>query len=211
VKGRGVWVLGGLALVIALLVLLRGPSSAGDSPEHASTSDAANGTSALRLYAEALGHSTGTIEGDFTLPAGSGLLFIFSPTHGFSAAEAQQVASWLSAGGVAVYASEQPEPQLDTQFGIHRAPARPSINGPAGLLQSEARAPVLGGVRRVGGGDPVERLVPSPAQVPLLGNRFNEVVARPHRRWPGAADRPHRPADPLQSLPRSGGQRAAGG
>jgi hypothetical protein len=178
VRNRGWFILGGLVVLVALLTLLRGPAGAGDSPEHRSDSDAANGTSALRLYAESLGHPTGTVEGDFTLPSSPALLFVFTPSqsHGFSAAEAQQLANWVSSGGILVYASEQAEPQLDTQFGLHRAATRAAaFNAPASQTAT-APAPVFGGVKQLGGGDPVEKLVPSPAQVPLFRNRLNEVV-----------------------------------
>ncbi|MDQ6691834.1 MAG: DUF4350 domain-containing protein [Candidatus Dormibacteraeota bacterium] len=177
-KSRGWAVLGGLVVLIALLSLLRGPAGAGDSPEHRADSDAANGTSALRLYAESLGHPTGTVEGDFTLPASPALLFVFTPSqsHGFSGAEAQQVASWVTSGGILVYAAEQSEPQLDTQFGLRRSAARAAANGAASQTAS-APGPIFGGVKQVSGGDPAQRLVPSPAQVPLFRNRLNEVVA----------------------------------
>ena len=176
-KSRGWAVLGGLVVLVALLTLLRGPGGAGDSPEHRSDSDAANGTSALRLYAESLGHPTTTVEGDFTLPATPALLFVFTPSqsHGFSAAEAQQLASWVASGGILVYAAEQSEPQLDTQFGLHRKSAQATGNGAASQSAS-LPAPIFGGVKQVKGGDPGERLVVSSAQVPLFRNRLNEVI-----------------------------------
>jgi hypothetical protein len=176
-KTRGWAVLGGLVLLVALLTLFRGPTGAGDSPEHRSDSDATNGTSALRLYAESLGHPTGTVEGDFTLPAGPALLFVFTPSqsHGFSAAEAQQLASWVNSGGVLIYADEQSEPQLDTQFGLHRKSAQATGNG-APSQDASAPAPIFGGVKQVSGGDPAQKLVASPGQVPLFRNRLNEVI-----------------------------------
>src|SRR6202022_1713032 len=119
-KGRGWIALGAMALLVFVLVLVRGTGTQGCSPEHASTSDAADGTSALRAYADALGHSSGSVEGDFTLPSSSGMLFVFTPTVGYSAAEVQQLNSWMQAGGVLVYAAEDGDPQVDLQFGLHR-------------------------------------------------------------------------------------------
>ncbi|MDQ6709313.1 MAG: DUF4350 domain-containing protein [Candidatus Dormibacteraeota bacterium] len=173
-RGRGWAALGGLALLVAVLVLLRGPSGSGDSPEHRSNSDGPGGTSALRLYAQALGHPAGTVEGDFTLPSSPGLLLIFTPTSGFSVAEAQQVNSWLTAGGIVAYADEQAEPQLDTQFGIHRG-TRPSPLG--GSATANAPAPIFGGVQHVEGGTPADWLKPSPAQVTVLVNAANQAIA----------------------------------
>src|SRR2546429_306392 len=107
-------VLGGVVVLIVIVVVLRGTAT-GDSPEHSSASDAGNGTSALRLYAESLGHATRAVEGDYTLPSTPALLFVFRPTEGFSNAESQQLDTWLRAGNVAVYATEERDPQLDSQ------------------------------------------------------------------------------------------------
>ncbi|HLB78640.1 MAG TPA: hypothetical protein VJO72_16545, partial [Candidatus Dormibacteraeota bacterium] len=81
-RDRGTW-LGLLALVIVVVVLvaLEHPGSRASSPDHRSTSDAANGTSALRLYAEALGHRTELVETSFTIPPDAGLLFLFTPVR----------------------------------------------------------------------------------------------------------------------------------
>lgn len=176
-RSRGWFILGGLVVLVGLLTLLRGPAGAGDSPDHRSDSDAANGTSALRLFAESLGHPTATIEGDFTLPSSPALLFVFSPgqDHGFSSAQAQQVANWVTSGGVLVYAAEQGEPQLDSQFGLHRTATRAAFNAPV-PQNASAAAPIFGGVKQLSGGQPVDKLLPSPVQVPLFRNRLNEVV-----------------------------------
>ncbi|MDQ6884845.1 MAG: DUF4350 domain-containing protein [Candidatus Dormibacteraeota bacterium] len=173
-RGRGWALLAGLALLVAVLVLLRGPSGSGDSPEHRSDSDGRGGTSALRLYAQALGHPTSTVEGDFTLPSNPGLLLIFTPTTGFDAAEAQQVNTWLNAGGVVLYADEQAEPQLDRQFGIHRG-TRPAPLG--GSATASAPAPIFGGVQHVAGGTRAGWLNPTPTQVPVLRNGANQAIA----------------------------------
>ncbi|TME49958.1 MAG: DUF4350 domain-containing protein, partial [Chloroflexi bacterium] len=104
-KGRGWIALGGIALLVFVLVALRGSNTQGSSPDHASTSDAVDGTSALRAYADALGHSSGSVEGEFSLAASPGLLFVFTPrsTSGFSAGEVQQLNTWMQSGGVVVY------------------------------------------------------------------------------------------------------------
>ena len=47
-KGRGWIALAVMVLLVFVLVLLRGTGTQGRSPDHASTSDAADGTSALR-------------------------------------------------------------------------------------------------------------------------------------------------------------------
>ena len=72
------WILlGGVVVLIAIVVALRGTAT-GDSPEHSSASDAGNGTSALRLFAESLGHGTGTVEGEYSLPSSPALVFVFT-------------------------------------------------------------------------------------------------------------------------------------
>ena len=168
-KGRGWIALGAMALLVLVLVLLRGSGNQGASPDHASTSDAANGTSALRAYADALGHPSGSVEGDFTLPSSSGLLFVFTPTSGFNATEVQQLNSWMQSGGVLVYAAEDGDPQLDTQFGLLRLQTAVSA-------KAHAAAPILGGVASVSGGDGARPLRPTASQVPLLRNDAGDVL-----------------------------------
>lgn len=166
---RGRWILLGSAVVlIAIVVVLRGTAGA-DSPEHSSASDAGNGTSALRFYAESLGHSTGTVEGNYTLPTPA-LMFVFRPTTGFSNAESQQLDNWLRAGNVAVYASEESDPLLDTQFGLKRSAG--SVDAPA-----HAAAPIFGGVASLSGAPSAGAFKPSPSQVPLLRNAHGDVLA----------------------------------
>jgi hypothetical protein len=164
------WILlGGVVALIAVVVALRGTAT-GDSPEHSSASDAGNGTSALRLYAESLGHATGTVEGDYNLPSSPSLMFVFRPTEGFSNAESQQVDTWLRAGNVAVYATEERDPQLDSQFGLHLSSRTVAASG-------QAAAPIFGGVGSVSGASAALAFKPSPSQVPLLRNAAGDVLA----------------------------------
>src|SRR5256886_15497084 len=123
-KGRGGIVRGVLGARVLVLVLLRGSSTKGQSPNHASTSDAVDGTSALRAYADALGYQSGSVEGTFSLPTAAGLLFVFTPSNGFSADQVAQLNSWMQAGGAVVYPPEEGDPHLDPQFGL-RPPGTP--------------------------------------------------------------------------------------
>jgi hypothetical protein len=168
-KGRGWIALGAMALLVFLLVLLRGAGTQGRSPEHASTSDAADGTSALRAYGDALGHASGSVEGDFTLPSSSGLLFVFTPTSGFSAAEVQQLNTWMQSGGVVVYAAEDGDPQVDLQFGLRRTTSTVTA-------KAHAAAPILGGVGAVAGASAARALRPTASQVALLRNDAGDVL-----------------------------------
>jgi len=169
-KGRGWIALGAMVVLVFLLVLLRGSGTQGQSPDHASTSDAPDGTSALRAYASALGHSSGSVEGVFNLAASPGLLFVFTPTNGFSAAEVQQLNSWMQSGGVVVYAAETGDPQLDTQFALLRTATNVTA-------KAHAAAPILGGVGTVDGADAAHPFRPTAAQVPLLRNDAGDVLA----------------------------------
>ena len=164
------WILlGGVVVLIAIVVVLRGTAT-GDSPEHGSASDAGNGTSALRLYAESLGHATRAVEGDYTLPSSPALLFVFRPTEGFSNAESQQLDTWLRAGNVAVYATEERDPQLDSQFGLH-------LTSRTVDASAHAAAPVFGGVGSLSGSSTALAFKPSPSQVPLFRNAAGDVMA----------------------------------
>ncbi len=164
------WILlGAVVVAIAIVVLLRG-TAGGDSPEHSSASDAGNGTSALRLFAESLGHATGGVEGEYSLPSSPALMFVFTPTTGFSNGESQKLDTWLRAGNVVVYATEEADPIVDTQFGLKRS-AR-SVDAPA-----HAAAPIFGGVNSLSGASSALAFKPSPSQVPLLRNAHGDVLA----------------------------------
>jgi len=163
----------GLAVVVVLIaavVVLRG-TAASDSPDHSSASDAGNGTSALRYYAQSLGHTTGTIEGTFTLPSSPSLLFVFTPSDrfGYSNSEAQQLNRWVASGNVLVYAAEGGDPDIDTQFGLHRS--RNSVDATA-----RAAAPIFGGVNSLSGSQQALAFAASSVQVPLLRNAKGDVL-----------------------------------
>jgi hypothetical protein len=170
-KGRGWIALGAMALLVLGLALLRGRGTQGGSPDHVSTSDAPDGTSALRAYAAALGHIGGSVEGNFSLSSAPGLLFVFTPStnSGFSNAEATQLTTWMQAGGVVVYAAESGDPQLDLQFALHRS-------GSAVSAKAHAAGPILGGVASVTGGDAALAFTPTAAQVALLRNDAGDVL-----------------------------------
>lgn len=158
-RGLRGWV---LALLLALLIggaaYIAQPRE--DSPEHSSASDAANGTSAARLFAAAAGHPTSQIVDAFAPPAPSGLMFVFTPTSPYTSGDANQTANWVRRGGVLVYGSEQGDPELDRALSVTR-------NGLATGHQQSAN-PVLDGVTTVTGSDFVIPLDPSAAQVPIL-------------------------------------------
>ncbi|HEV2034925.1 MAG TPA: DUF4350 domain-containing protein [Candidatus Dormibacteraeota bacterium] len=141
-----------------------------DSPEHSSTSDAANGTSAARLFAQAMGHPTDQMVGTFALPANDGLLLVFTPTSPFTADEARRTASWVNSGGVLIYAAESGDAELDQALGIAR------LNGMA-QSNTQAANPVLPGVTQVAGGDFSTPLDPTSEQVPVLRSPDGPALA----------------------------------
>jgi len=169
VSRRRWMLLGAVGVLIAIVVVLRGTAGS-DSPDHSSASDAGNGTSALRLFAESLGHATGSVEGDYSLPSSPALMFIFKPSTGFSNAESQQLDTWLRAGNVAVYATEERDPQLDSQFGLHVSTG--TVDAPG-----HAAAPIFGGVGSLSGASSALAFKPSATQVPLLRNGHGDVLA----------------------------------
>ena len=133
-----------LAVLIAAVAYLGQPKQ--DSPEHSSSSDAANGASAARLFAEALGHPTTQVEGTFAPPSSRGLMFVFTPTSPYTADEAIATADWVRQGGVLIYASEQSDLELDRAFSVTR------FGGQVGSRVQHAN-PALEGVTTVAGGD----------------------------------------------------------
>src|SRR5881409_3412549 len=97
-KGARGWVVASLlAIVIATAAYLLQPRQ--ESPEHSTNSDAANGASAALLFSEAMGHPTSQITGDFTTPASSSVMFVFSPTSPYTGEEAARILGWVRGQG----------------------------------------------------------------------------------------------------------------
>jgi hypothetical protein len=157
-----------LSLGIAAVAYFLQPPQ--DSPEHRSTSDAANGASAAVLFAQAMGHPTVEISGTFAPPAANSLMFVFTPTSHYTSDEAALTASWVRSGGVLIYASEQSDPELDRVLRVSRA------RGFAASSTAVAN-PVLAGVTTVAGGNAATPLIPAPGQVPILRSRGGSALA----------------------------------
>jgi hypothetical protein len=145
-RGLRAWALGAV-IVIGLLVVVFTVQQPQDSPEHSSSSDAANGTSALRLFAAALGHPTDQVTGSFQPPSSDGMMFVFTPTSAYSFDEAATTLSWVRQGGVLVYASESGDTELDNALGVQR------LQGFVTATTVQASGPVAEGVTQVSGGD----------------------------------------------------------
>jgi hypothetical protein len=157
-----------VSLAIAGIAYLLQPRP--DSPEHSSTSDAANGTSALVLFAQAMGHPTIEIGSSFVLPAQDGVMFVFTPTSPYTADDADRTAGWVRSGGILIYASENGDPELDRALGVSRISAFASS-------ATAVATPVLVGVTQVAGGDFAIPLDPAAEQVPILRTRGGSVLA----------------------------------
>jgi hypothetical protein len=158
-----------LVAAIALAFALRGTSS-GDSPEHRTDSDAANGASALVQLAAALNHPTTTLQDGFQPDLGMGVVFVLSPTQGFTRDDAARALDYVKGGGVLVYAAEQGDPQLDQTLEVTRQ--NTLVSGSA-----TGTGPQLAGVSSVTGSVAVQPLVPTPAQVVLLRSTSGEPLA----------------------------------
>jgi hypothetical protein len=159
-RGARGWVIAGLiSIAIAAVAFLVQPHQ--DSPEHSSTSDAANGTSAARLFAQAMGHPTPEPSGRFGPSEPFGIMFVFTPTSPYTSDEAERTRLWVRAGGILIYASEQGDPELDRQFGVTRL---------GGFTRGDTQLanPIVAGVSKVSGGSLVMPLDPGADQVPFL-------------------------------------------
>jgi hypothetical protein len=167
-KGARGWVVVTLvAIAIAAVAYYVQPHQ--DSPEHSSASDAANGTSAARLFAQAMGHTTNQMVGTFEPPPNDGLMFVFTPTSPFTTDEANRAAGWVYSGGVLIYATEQGDAELDRALGVTR------LNGIAPSATQTAN-PVLQGVTQVAGADFSTPLDPAAGQVPILRSAGGSVL-----------------------------------
>lgn len=131
-----------------------------DSPEHNSNSDAANGSSAALLYAQAMGHPATRIVDRFD-PSPYGMIFVFTPTSPYTSDQAQQTVSWIRSGGVLIYAAEQGDAQLDSALGVHR------LNGYV-RASIETATPIAAGVHQVAGAPALVPVDLSAQQVGLL-------------------------------------------
>jgi hypothetical protein len=166
-QARGWIIAAAISLAIAGLAYLAQPPQG--SPEHSSTSDAADGASAAVLFAQAMGHPTVEVAGAFTPPSANGLMFVFTPTSPFTAAEADRTTAWVRSGGVLVYASEQGDAELDRVLDVGR------LNG---IVDSstETADPVVSGVDTVAGADTAIPLDPATNQVPILRSSGGYVL-----------------------------------
>jgi hypothetical protein len=159
-KGARGWVTAAVvSIAIAAAAYLVQPHQ--DSPEHSSNSDAANGASAARIFAQSMGHPTDQIAGSFSLPAMDGVMFVLSPTSPFTSEEADRVRLWVRSGGTLIYASEQGDPELDRALGVRW------LSGGV-VLDHEVANQVVPGVTNVAGAGLVTPLDPSTEQVPFL-------------------------------------------
>jgi hypothetical protein len=168
-KSRSTWTaLVGLVALAAVLYALAhtGPQ---DSPEHRSTSDGPNGTSALRTFAGRIGRPGGAVEGAFKLPTAPGVLFVFTPTVPFSAGDVAEVRRWVEVGGTLVYAAESGDSRLDAALGLRRV--RAPVDGRARPVPV-----LLGGVSTLKGATFAYPLRAAPGQVPILRNARGDVL-----------------------------------
>jgi uncharacterized protein DUF4350 len=168
-RGMRGWVIVGLGiLLVAGLAYVAQPHQ--DSPEHGSSSDAANGTSAARLFSQAMGHPTEQVAGTFPPADLLDIMFVFTPTSPYSTDDAQRTLAWVRNGGVLVYASEQGDPELDSAFGVSRL-------GGFAAAGIQTGNPVIDGVNQVSGGELVMPLDPAAGQVPILRTQDGLVSA----------------------------------
>ena len=160
-RGARGWIIAGaVAVLIAIAAYLLQPRN--DSPEHSSNSDAANGTSAALLYAEAMGHPTDQLTNGFEPPPSFSVMFVFSPTSPYTADEADRIHDWVQArGGVLIYATERGDSELDRVFNVGRLP----IDVQGGPYTS---VPAVGGVTTISGGGSISPLEPEASQVTIL-------------------------------------------
>jgi hypothetical protein len=170
VRSRSPWLVLALLVGVGAVLLAITQTGPADSLEHSSNSDGKNGTSALRQFANALGRPSGAVEGEFRLPARPGLLFVFSPTVPYSAADVTELQRWVGIGGTVVYAAENGDARLDAALSLRRS-RRPALGSAAPV------APLVRGVDALEGSRFPSPLVPGPDQVPLLRSNAGDALA----------------------------------
>jgi hypothetical protein len=158
-RGKGGWLVLALVFAVASALILAQSGSGQDSPEHSTSSDGPNGTSALSQYAAALGHPVHYLELTFSLPDPPATLFVFNPST-FSAAEASTLDRWVRSGGTLIYADDRLDTQLALTFNLHRGNPVPA--------QGTAATPALPGVRQVSDDSVAEPYRPTADQAILI-------------------------------------------
>jgi hypothetical protein len=171
VRGRG-WIAAFVLIVITAGLVFLTPNQPARSPDHRSSSDAPDGTSALLRYAGVLGHPGRPMTGSFAPPSGRGLLFVFTPTERFTGADAEHLAAWVRQGGTLVYASLDADPELDRALSVSRrdyeyAPPDAGL-GTTPAISLAAPDSLFMGVDHVSGGPAAQLLKPGPRQVVML-------------------------------------------
>jgi hypothetical protein len=162
VRSRPWLLLVALLVVAGILITLR--AQQGEDPSwHSSRSDGPQGTSALVLYAAALGRPASTVEKGFDLPAPPATVFVFDPFTGYSAADAGRLKAWVERGGTLVYADEELDARLAQAFGIRKSRGITPSNGTPAV-------PVFDGVRKIGSNTFVSPLVVGPDQTAVFQN-----------------------------------------
>jgi len=169
VRSRPWLVLVALLVIAGVLVTARGLQ--GQDPDwHSSRSDGPKGTSALLLYAAALGRPARTLQSSFDLPASATTLFVFNPFTGYSPAEASRLREWVAGGGTLVYADDSLDGELSQAFGIGKT------SGIA-LSGGVPAAPYFPGVRAAGSGSAVTPFRAGPAQAVALRSATGAPLA----------------------------------
>jgi len=169
VRDRSTWLLLGLLAAVAVVLILAQNGTQQDSPEHSSKSDGPNGTSALVLYAAALGHPTRTIDFSFGLPDPPATLFVFNPSAHFSASDTSTLVNWVQGGGTLVYADDRLDTRLAVAFDLHKSRAVPA-NG-------RAATPALAGVNFITDNSFAEPLIPTANQAVLVAFSEDRALA----------------------------------
>ncbi len=159
-RARG-WIAAGV-IAIALLAVVLVTQQGSQTDNHSSSSDTSGGTSALLLFAEAMGHPTNQIGGSFATPDPGALMFVFTPTSPFTPQEAANTVTWVRSGGVLVYANEQGDSELDSALGVTRS------SDVVGAAQMTSDGPVLAGVNTLVGGPFAQALSLGPDQVAIM-------------------------------------------
>jgi hypothetical protein len=168
-RGRQWLVLVALLVIAGVLVTARGLQGQ-DPAWHSSKSDGPKGTSALLLYAAALGRPVQTLQGSYDLPPPPATLFVFNPFTEYSAGEASRLKAWVSSGGTLVYADDNLDGQLSQALNIGKT------SGIA-LSGGVAAVPYFPGVHEAGSGSAVSPFRAGPDQAVALRSATGAPLA----------------------------------
>jgi hypothetical protein len=170
----------GLLVVLVAFIVLRGEEEAPRPFDPVSA--APTGLRALWLWLEAMAFTVERNDGAaFSIPDECAVIFVFPNQQAYTAAEAEQLHQWVTAGGTLVLIGASPlEEALSDTFQVE---VGPSVAGMvADTAQRQPLVPDLAGPIRLSSNAATLDLSQAPAAIPVLATAAGQITLA-HQPW----------------------------